>query len=437
MEFRDPVHGTILIHPEEEKIISHPFFQRLRNIKQLGLSDFSFPAATHTRFLHSLGCMHIATKAIDKIFSPYFPQYKQNSDFRRLEKTLRLAALVHDIGHAPLSHSTEIRMPMVSTLKLINAPKIDRQASHEDYTIKSVTDSFFTDSFTEVILQFGVDPKGIAALISGTSAGVEDYFVINGINFFPLLTQLISSEMDCDRMDYLLRDSYFCGVSYGQFDLNWLLENITYTIQNNMALLTLQERALSAFDNFLLGRYHMFLMVYFHYRSSCLEHLLHAYFNNAPQEYNIPSRMEDYLHHDDHYLWQIIKNSKNPYAQQIATNDIPMKFFESYSDLDHIKTHTIHEMLDGWKIEHVYTTSQGRLSKYRQNAESSTLTSMGYPICVQTNYPNKVKKIIEIGKATRLFEQFQKGHSIKRIHFNPKQLSPAQLNLVQQIFKED
>lgn len=428
MEFRDPIHGPIIVFSQEEKIIGHPFFQRLRHIKQLGLSDYSFPAATHTRFLHSLGCMHVATKAFDRIIFQENPTLANNSEWKKLASTLRLAALLHDIGHAPLSHSTEIQMPKLSALNMIDPGSSDRQATHEDYTVKAITDSFFTETFDPLKKSYGVEPHCIAELISGTCKNKE-YFCIKGIDYFPFMHQLISSEMDCDRMDYLLRDSYFCGVTYGKFDLHWMLENMTICIQENKAYLGLQERAISAFDHFLLGRYHMFLMVYFHFRSTCLEKLLHLFFTQAPDEYRIPSNIEDYLYHDDHYLYQILKNSHNNHAKRIINNDIPTKYFESFNQKDHPTTHKIHEYLTQWNIPHIYATSMGRLSKYNNN--NNNLNAVEFPIKIYSTNPHRsTKKAMDLNIASDLFLKFQEGHTIKRIHFEFENLSKEQKDII-------
>src|SRR5690606_30785311 len=119
---------------------------------------------------------------------------------------------------------------------------------------------------------------------------------------FPLLHQMISGEMDCDRMDYLLRDSYYCGVSYGQYDLDWIIENLEIANINQNACLAISERALTTFDDFLLSRFHMFIMVYFHYRAVCLEKMMYRYFEEANNEYQIPASIHEYIIHDDHFL---------------------------------------------------------------------------------------------------------------------------------------
>ena len=220
--------------------------------------------------------MNIAEKAFNRLFQNKL----ENKDFQRLKQTLKLGALLHDIGHAPLSHSTESVMPILKELKLPSyfSDRLDqdRQATHEDYTIKIIVDSSLSETFKLLEDKFGTKKECIADLVLG-STNEESYFTIDKINYFPILHQLISSEMDCDRMDYLLRDSYFCGVSYGNFDLDWLIDNLDICHINNKAYLGLSERAVVTFDDFLLSRFHMFLMVYFHYRSVCLEKLLIKY----------------------------------------------------------------------------------------------------------------------------------------------------------------
>ena len=156
MEVRDPLHGSVAISPEEVHVLTAPFFQRLRNIKQLGFSEYSFPGATHTRYLHSIGVMAIATKAFDQIFCSKLGKM----EFQRLRETLRMAALLHDIGHAPLSHSTESVMPPLSEVALparfsfIQGTNPHRQATHEDYTVKAIVDSSFTPSFHSLTQKF-------------------------------------------------------------------------------------------------------------------------------------------------------------------------------------------------------------------------------------------------------------------------------------------
>ena len=426
MEIRDPVHGSIHILDEEIPIIQHDFFQRLRGIKQLGFSDYVFPGATHSRFLHSIGVMSIGEKAFNRLFKDRLNE----PDVLRLKETFKLACLLHDIGHAPLSHSTEIMMPKVSELEIpadFTRPQdtADRQASHEDYTIKAIADSSFAHSFEKVEASFNVVRARIADLILGQTKN-SDYFTLEGINYFPILHQLVSSEMDCDRMDYLLRDSYFCGVSYGSFDLDWLLDNLGLCFENDKAYLGISERAVITFDDFLLSRYHMFVMVYFHYRSVCLEQLLHRYFKSGPPEYTIPADIEEYIEHDDHYLWKIMKKSKNPYAQGVVKNTIPQKIFESFNSDQVKKLEVIQGILEESGSDYIRCSSQGRLSKYYPNLKEFEK----YPMKVVRSYFGSDKKTYSnIEEATDLFLKFSKAHSINRLH--------CDLNLVSKNVKKN
>ena len=424
MEIRDPVHGSIQILDVEIPIIRDEFFQRLRNIKQLGFSEYVFPGATHNRFIHSIGVMHVASIAFDRLFKEVLVE----KDIQRLKETFKLACLLHDVGHAPLSHSTETVMPKLSELNIPKDflskkdQKIDRQATHEDYTIKSIVDSSFAKSFELVEKQFGVGRKYIADLITGHTSD-STYFTIKGINYFPILHQLVSSELDCDRMDYLLRDSYFCGVSYGSYDLDWLLDNLEICIENNTAYLGINERAVVTFDDFLLSRYHMFIMVYFHYRAVCLEQLLYKYFKTSPQEYIIPASIEEYIEHDDQYLMKILKRSKNKYAEAIIKNQVPQKIFESFNESQEKQLQVVQDYLEAEDIEFIRSGSSGRLSKYYVDEESTTK----YPMKVVRKLFGRDEKItFNIDEATDLFTKFSKAHAVNRLHCDIENLSLVQ-----------
>ena len=115
MEMRDALHGSIALDSGEVSIVESPFFQRLRRIKQLGFAETAFPAATHTRFIHSLGAMHVASRAFDNLFSETPRGERVKLD--RFRQLVRSAALLHDVGHGPLSHTSESAMPMVGKRK--------------------------------------------------------------------------------------------------------------------------------------------------------------------------------------------------------------------------------------------------------------------------------------------------------------------------------
>ena len=419
MEIRDPVHGLIKIYDEEIPLIKSDFFGRLRNVKQLGFSENIFPGATHTRFLHSLGAMHVGTMAFDKLFPI------QGKSHIRMRETFRLACLFHDIGHAPLSHSTELVMPQLKELQipkefLKKEENLNRKATHEDYTIKAIADSSFSKTFQAVEQKFKIDRKTIADLITGIQRNAF-YFNINGVDYFPILHQLVTGEIDCDRMDYLLRDSYFCGVSYGVFDLDWLLDNLAVCILDKKAYLGIAEKGLLTFEDFLLSRYHMFIMVYFHYRAVCLEQLLYKYFKTSEKEYALPADIEEYIEHDDHLLMKVLRKSKNPYALAIIKNNIPPKIFESFNKGQHQKLKIIEQWLISKNIDYIKGSSESKISKY-YTGENSIQT---FPIKVVRTLPGSKKSTyFEISKATDLYEKFKKANTIMRLHCHPGDIKP-------------
>ncbi|MBL7664760.1 MAG: HD domain-containing protein [Bacteriovoracaceae bacterium] len=429
MEVRDPVHGSIDIRLEEIPIIEHKYFQRLRNIKQLGFSEFIFPGATHTRYLHSIGVMEVAERTFNRLFFDKLA----SSDIQRLKETFRLGCLLHDIGHAPLSHTTEYVMPQISQLEL---PKRfafeDDQATHEHYTLKAIVDSSFTETFKKAEKKYGINCFAVAELILGKTTD-PGYFTVGGVNYFPVLHQLVSSEIDCDRMDYLRRDSYFCGVSYGNFDLDWLIDNLKICNIKNEAYLGIAERAISTFDDFLISRFHMFMMVYFHYKGVCLEKMLYKYFETAQGEYTIPANIEAYQEHDDHYLNKILRNSQNTWAKKIVGNKIPTKIFETFGENQLDKFRAIENYLKENKLEHISCSSTGRLSKYySEGASEENLHS----IRVIKMYPGKNENPYPvINEATNLYEKYSKSHAVNRLHCDLDDLAPRHKTEIQNIIQ--
>lgn len=291
MEILDPIHGSIELNSAEVAVLDAAAYQRLRSIKQLGFSEFSFPGATHNRYLHSLGVCHLSGRAFDSIFKKF--EFSNDGVRKRLRQTVRLAALLHDIGHGPLSHTTEDVMPKLKELNVgayrtkAQAPDPNRRANHEDYSIKFLTDSSLTKVLRENFSD--VDPMAIAALVDTGLAAPKDFFKDGDFDLRPVLSQIVSSELDVDRMDYLERDAYFCGTNYGKVELEWLIGNLTYHVADGNLHLALNRRALYTFDDFLLSRHHMHLMVYFHHKSIIFEEMLGRYLTSPDCRFFLPT----------------------------------------------------------------------------------------------------------------------------------------------------
>jgi uncharacterized protein len=363
-QIRDPIHGVIFISQNERTIIDSLVFQRLRNIKQVGFLDFAFPSATHTRYTHSIGAMHVATKIFDKVF------YSSSLDRHQLQmmrQVVRLAALLHDIGHPPLSHTTEMLMPKLGKL-MPEANKVEHiKATHEDYTYKLIVDSKLTQLLEDNFQDLGISAKMVASLIEQSCSC--NSFLVSGKDHLPILRQIISSEIDADRMDYLLRDSFFCGVNYGKFDIDWLIENLVSVTKNSQVFLGFKARAIFAFEDFLLSRYHMFASVYFHHTPIIMEKMLERFFCQNKDAFILPIDLDNYLELNDLDLWQTLRASKDQWAQRIVTRRPYVLLDESYHGLkeNSDSTFSYETILDALKeanIDVICSQSKNVLSTY-------------------------------------------------------------------------
>lgn len=358
-QIRDSIHGVIFISLPERAVIDSMAFLRLRHIKQVGFADFAFPCATHSRYSHSLGAMHIATKIFDRVIKKYA---LAESVRKQMRQAVRLAALLHDIGHPPLSHTTEMLLP--KRKELFSDDLSDIKAKHEDFTLKIIVDSPLSPIIESNFLDEGVSTAMIASLLDQRRK--SDFFTVNGLNFTPLLQQIISSEVDADRMDYLLRDSFFCGVNYGKFDQDWLIDNLTSAEKDSQVYLSLTTRALFAFEDFLLSRYHMFLSVYFHHTPVVMEKMLERFFKECPESFSLPSDIEGYLSLTDLDLWQVLMKSENQWAKRIVQKKPYVKLYEKLAlthDEEEMHFHyTLKKGLEQEAIDCIVANSKSILS---------------------------------------------------------------------------
>lgn len=427
MDVRDPIHGNIALSDAEVAILDSKAYQRLRAIKQLGFSEFSFPGATHNRYLHSIGVAHLAGVAFDSIFKGY--EFSRSEVRARLRQTVRLAALLHDIGHGPLSHASEEVMPLLRELNVKaydlrkTKPSPDQQANHEDYTIKFVTDSSLTqvlkDNFSDIT------PLHIACLIDKSLLLEDGFFNDNGVNLRTILSQLVSSEMDVDRMDYLERDAYFCGTNYGKVELAWLMSNLTYHPKNGDLHLALNRRALYTFDDFLLARHHMHLMVYFHHKSIIYEELLYRYLTGPDCSFFVPSDIEKYIHCTDQALYQHLESVQNPWARRLMDRRPFRMLFELHSNEDTGRPKKIVETLEQEGIPVVHSSSQSRLSKYH----GGSAVDKAYTIFVVDKYDYRAEPY-PIEESTEIFKRYEDIRQIDRIYVAPEDFDRGEKILI-------
>ena len=412
MHIRDPIHGAIEITPEERDLVDSPQYQRLRNVKQLGFADLAFPGATHTRYAHGLGAMAVATKVFDVLA----PQLDLEPDDRaRFRQTLRLAVLFHDLGHAPLSHATERIMPPVAQLKVpawVQSDKrnIDRKADHEDYTLKLVLDSGLAAEIRRRMAPKGIEPDHVASLICGRPPPGPHPFRSRGRDLLPILRQVVSGELDADRMDYLQRDSFFTGVNYGKFDADWIIQNLASHEKDGRVFLALAHRAVFAFEDFLLSRYHMFLSVYFHYASVGYEVLLQRYCDTSSGEYSLPADPDEYLKHDDVTLISALRASANPWAKRVVRRQGYRVLVENTPGDEGQDLQKLEAQLEAAGVDAFTTVSRGVLSHYGKEA---------------TLWVKSPRGAQPIGEYTPLYERYAEAATLARLYVEPERLGEA------------
>lgn len=244
--FRDAIHGLISIDDDRElllDLINTPEFQRLRRIRQLGVSSLTYPNAEHTRFAHSLGVLHVATRILQTLRL----RHGKDDDIRnRLEgkgRMVKVAALLHDLGHAPFSHLME---------RVFESGKAHEERSK----------SMFTDGNSEI--------PGVLKHHGFTETEIQETKDLLDFHDVPFLHDIISSSLDADRMDYLLRDSHFTGVKYGSFDLEWVLNSFCLGREpgpeggRRLRLCLDKKRGQHAAEQLIMARTHMTMQVYGH-----------------------------------------------------------------------------------------------------------------------------------------------------------------------------
>lgn len=264
---RDPVHGLITFDFGDEvdkaawRLIDTPEFQRLRRVKQLGVSEFTFPGATHTRLSHSIGVFHVARRLMD-VAERFVSDERKNKSRMR---TALLAALLHDVGHGPFSHAFE------------NAERVrlkEKYRNHESWTAELIQrrDGDIRRILKEEFSADGSIADDIANMLKGAD---QD-----------LYSSVVSSSFDADRLDYLQRDRMMTGSGAGAIDFDWLLDNLRVVdirpnngedaedTEDTIQVFAFEEKAIQAAESFILARFHLYSQVYLHKTTRGIEQML-------------------------------------------------------------------------------------------------------------------------------------------------------------------
>lgn len=234
IQIRDPVHGFVCLREKEAKLLNTPIIQRLRGIKQLAMANLVYPGAVHTRFDHTLGVTHVAGQMAKAL----------NLDEDAIE-LIRYAAMLHDIGHGPFSHVSENVLEQFANRGCLK-PDQKKEKIHEIITAMLIK----------------TNPE-ISKIISPNDCENISELLGNG-HGEPIYRSIVSGPLDADKQDYLLRDSYFCGVKYGVFDLHQLHRSLVSFGEDYNHLLMLKPDGIHAAEQYILAKYYLTTNVYRH-----------------------------------------------------------------------------------------------------------------------------------------------------------------------------
>lgn len=301
---RDPIYGLISQTNEEIRLMNTAVFQRLRRIRQLAMAHLVYPGAVHTRFDHSIGTMHVAAKICERL-----------EELRRIDKDgtriVRLSALLHDIGHGPFSHVSEYLLD-----RHYNRDALGELGSqdriHERLTVQLIQDSPEIGGILS-----DAERQEVVTLLSPSKQR----------NF---KRDIISSSLDADKMDYLLRDSHFAGVAYGTFDLDKIIDACRVHEDGDRSYLALHCEGLYAFEQLVIARYHMGQQVYFHRIRAITDAMIVRAVNIAIRDKDndvlsifqydgSADFLERYLKTDDERLLHTLMGSQNLRVSHLST----------------------------------------------------------------------------------------------------------------------
>lgn len=385
----DPVHGSIPLYAHEIAVIDHPLFQRLRNICQNDILNLVFPGATHSRFLHSIGVMHVGSRMFRAMIDAYLRERTLSSKMDLtlsqveaidyLAKVIRLACLLHDSGHSSFSHqftqARKIHQLMARPHRFdelwqgIDTSKIYRQKpaelEHEHYSVRVAW-----QIMDQTALQAtGIEPVDVLSIMETTQVTPSDRFCHHARTFWNfvagddanvgalqqasvpqlvmgLLSSIVSGEIDADRADYMLRDGFHSSVTIGGFNLDHLLSNLRFgwSAAEPWLGLAITHKGLGALEDFVYSRHQMYRQVYAHKTALGFDWILREAINEVLDDAETfawvdrcLSNMADFAELTDNFFWEAFRRraraDRNSYAQCII-NRIKLNHLDTQENLD-------------------------------------------------------------------------------------------------------
>lgn len=344
-EIKDPVYGYVYITDLEKEIVDSFPMQRLRRLRQLAGAEFVYPGANHTRFEHSVGTLHLAQRFGE---SQKLSQYLSEED----RQMIRIAALLHDVGHGPFSHVFEYLLE-----KFLHT-------THEDMTSWIIKES----EIGQIINRAGYDTREVAKLAVGSMQKENKGFI----------DQIIQSAVDVDKLDFIVRDTYHTGALYGNIDIFRIIDMVD-VLDGDLAV---NLGALSALESFILARIESFKSIYFHRVSRAAQIMLALAMEKAKDELRLIQfeTPEEYLAFNDYTIWTMLRLCEK--SRQIMENLERRRLLKcAYNQTFYVKDKTISKLFSTEEIRE--DMSQKIAEKARIEPESviidvPTLSSVPY-----------------------------------------------------------
>jgi len=311
---KDPIYGYIRLYEHEGRIVNTPSFQRLRRIKQLYSGQFVYPGATHTRFSHSLGVMHLSGLFISQILEPYSTDIPKDT-FLHYFFLMRLWGLTHDLGHGPFSH-------------IFDQAVLEKQGINHEYMSSKIVqeDDGIADIIGTTLGRFSITPKTLSEYLGKstreewTSAGN-----IGNTNHSEMaLYYVLKGFYSVDIIDYLLRDNYNTGAGYGSFDWQRLILH-SHLHKNEIAL---DKKARDALDALLLSRVFSFNTIYYHRWSRAVDHLTRDFLEKADKKIDFRNYTQDaekYSILDEESIFHMKEIKRIPEREMLLKRQIPFR----------------------------------------------------------------------------------------------------------------
>lgn len=456
----DPVHGAIHLFNEEVKVIDHPLFQRLKYILQNDVVFMVFPGCSHNRFSHSLGTMHIAGRYFRKLTIEYLKKSSitelsslQSKAIRYVYKCIRLAALLHDTGHSPFSHQFETVEAIQELYKdenfvhsifsAINTEaifgKMPQVIKHEHFSVRSayhILDSIENDEIaTEDVLYFmegtQISPSDNLNLYGDTLIGIflgkdwQNFVDAKTItaeraikDFYTLLKNIISGELDADKMDYILRDSYFSGCNYGKYNIDHLINNLRVGydfIRNEKQIINIKlsiaitEKGLGALEDFIYARFQLYHEVYNHKSVSGFRKLLSLSIKEVVERdgeiiKKYLSSIDYFQFFTDCFFWEKFREESQRNEKSFCNRILARKKLSYIKKIENSKDEEVRFACQKMNAK----SDNGEVVYWKSSIKFSSINSFYNDIIVLTKDLTGKMQLQKISDVTDFFEKFNR-----------------------------